>query len=328
MANKDITIWCTYHDKEQLNEYNLYNTNIIKLFYTNDFELKEDNINYLNPYLSELVTYYYIWKNQIKSDYIGLCHYRRFFKGINYDLIDDNNIQTFYSWETDLNYIEDYFQIPNTETDKLLTDYRDYMYKKYNYAYDNWTSHKKIIISSNLTYIVTWKVFNEICEFMFGFIDYIADKINVNDWKDPKEFDKILSYLSIDKTNIHTRNISIIGEYLIGSFIGIQHNPHQYRNDNEYIIYNIDDKNEFYKMYKLNSKTGITHIVNISNLEYDNYDRYILTNLWDVKNKTQDIQLFINMSKGGKYIILNNNEYIDCTDFVEYNNGNFTIKTI
>jgi hypothetical protein len=34
------------------------------------------------------------------------------------------------------------------------------------------------------------------------------------------------------------------------------------------------------------------------------------------------------MSKDGKYIILNNNEYIDCTDFVEYNNGNFTIKTI
>ena len=72
----DLTIYCSYHNSKLIKDYNLdYLPNYIELFNTNDLTLKEDNINYLNPYFAEIVTYYYIWKNQIYSKYIGFCHY-------------------------------------------------------------------------------------------------------------------------------------------------------------------------------------------------------------------------------------------------------------
>lgn len=38
-----------------------------------------DNISVKNPYYSELTGLYWIWKNVTDTDYLGLCHYRRYF---------------------------------------------------------------------------------------------------------------------------------------------------------------------------------------------------------------------------------------------------------
>lgn len=81
---KKVSILVATHKKYEMPKYKSYLPIHVGREGKEDIGFKGDNIgnniSLKNPYFCELTGLYYAWKN-LKSDYIGLVHYRRHFKG-------------------------------------------------------------------------------------------------------------------------------------------------------------------------------------------------------------------------------------------------------
>ena len=82
---KDIKILIATHKKYEMPKDELYLPIQVGAEGKDDLGLKAkdnkgENISKKNPYYSELTGLYWAWKN-LKADYVGLVHYRRYFKG-------------------------------------------------------------------------------------------------------------------------------------------------------------------------------------------------------------------------------------------------------
>ena len=331
--NKSLKIWCTYHNNNIPKEYNLFTTDTLQLFNDDDFTLKEDNINYLHDYLGEITTYYYVWKNQIKSKYVGFCQYRRHYQYIDYKELEKNGIISYWNCIFHDNTLYDLNK--SVINDFIFFDFINYMYYKYNIDIDD---NIFINLSQKVAYhsmnIYKWDVFNEVCDFIFGFLDYITN----GTWKNEKSMIHLTQYYhlkDIKYTNENPFKIdwywkrawSVVLEILLGIFVNIKYKINYTSNiyDKYSLILDettIDDEQEFIKKfdkwYKINIKTGITIFCvseNIMNILKDNIDinKYVYL-------RTDDPFC---LSK----INLKINEKISCNDSLEFHKGKFKIET-
>ena len=334
-----IKIWCSYHNNKLIKEYNLQNTNIIKLFNTSKVNIKGENINYLNEYLGEFCTLYYVWKNNIKSDIIGFCHYRRMFNKIYYDFINENNVQIFQDsfCEFSKNNI-----IGNGLNEYLLLNCKDFYDKL------NWINNEKGFNCSLKTmFISKWDIFEDICKFIFGYLDFIFDKYNLN-WKknkDIEKFYKLKNYVHLPFGDKFKRYLAIDLEFLIGTYICLKYKTNTFSENFPIIIYNnYNDIDLLNKIYKLNLKTGCKIIFNVSNNIIDidaHYENIDYNNDNDILSYINHDTIFMNIYNitydnfikklkllNKNIYCLNNDEYIDCKDSYNFIKGNYKIKKL
>lgn len=193
---KDWKAYVTYYSDDHISEYNLKETENIKLINVSK-DLPKENINHINRHYSELVQFYYIWKNQIKSDYVCMWDHRRYLTPIGFDKLDDNYIQTyFHAPYTDKTPFE--FMIYEGVNEYIIYQFIKYMIEKRGIDHDkiidliyNHPWGEKIWFTS--CFNCNWKVFNDICEFTFDFVDYIIPNGKHTDYKSIEQFIKDMS---------------------------------------------------------------------------------------------------------------------------------------
>lgn len=150
-----------------------------------------DNISELNCYYSELTGVYWIWKNYKGTDYIGICHYRRYLVNENdrvftekelteilqeYDLITTKQLKlncAYYDGYAANHYIKDM----DATADVIKEKYPDY--------YDTFER----IVHSNHTYfgnicVMPRAMFDEYASWLFGIFFEVQKRIDVESYDD------------------------------------------------------------------------------------------------------------------------------------------------
>lgn len=176
-----------------------------------------DNISSKNPYYCELTGLYWAWKN-LDVDYIGLCHYRRYFKGkLKFEIngktkhilsrqevekmLEKNDIilpkkrhyyiETIYSHYKDTMYVE-----PLDEVGKIIKENYEEYYKQYEMLKIRRSAH---ILNM---FIMKKEIFDKYCEWLFDILFKLENRI------DPKQYD-----------SFHARYLGRISERLLDIWI-------------------------------------------------------------------------------------------------------------
>lgn len=227
---KNLKIYTVYHINKLYDKYNLSETDTIKPI--NIKNIITDNYNFLikyNEQLSEFATMFYIWKNNIKSDYIGFQHYRRVFSlkpivinrigyhklnkdiiNYNIDNLDDHNIFIFSSYPyKDIEYVFKNIKDALYEEDYIILE--NYILNKYNVLYDKFKNLNSIgndsIFLRFECFICKWEYFDQYMKFIVGLFNEFGLNLLDNN-------EQIC--LSID--NILNKNTFILKPYINNRF--------------------------------------------------------------------------------------------------------------
>jgi hypothetical protein len=204
-----------------------------------------DNISEKNPYYCELTVLYWAWKNLKDIDYIGLCHYRRYFKFSNYSFrqLEFSSVENFlnmkdttFDLDKHLGKYDIIIAKPNIYPYSLRHDYahchrsEDYFLLKetiYTIFPDYYDSFCKVMENNNLLspysmFITKWNIFDDYCKWLFAILE------NIEKQRDLKTY---LTY--------QMRVLGFMAERLLNVYVSKNKLKVKY-----YPIIILDDKNE------------------------------------------------------------------------------------
>ena len=230
---KDYMVWVSYHKDELVSQFGLHEDEHHKLFATHK-PCKEENINHLNPVYSEMVTMWYVWKNQLKSEYIGFEHYRRHLNIIR--MPKDGQCQVFKIYDLGMTIYQQYAKCHNVKDLDTVLGILDEKYGVDN-NYTRYIKNSSRLLC-NCTFLMKWEDFCAMCEFMFPILEDFTHACGidglgtVDDWHR-----KAVADFGDKKTIYQRRVVSFLAERLISAWI--YNNMNYYRGvDVAFVHYN------------------------------------------------------------------------------------------
>lgn len=172
-----------------------------------------DNISAQNCYYSELTGLYWVWKNFHASDYVGVCHYRRYLINEKGGLLTEPEIEKILS-EYDLittktltmrSTYYDGFAVNHNQQDLIASE--QVIYELYPDYYETFEKmlHERRTWFGNM-FITDKKRYDDYCAWLFPIFEKVSGKIHV------EEYDEY-----------HKRVFGFISEFLLYVWAEVNH---------------------------------------------------------------------------------------------------------
>lgn len=190
----NLNLYCVYHKEPLALEYHhnkpwfeSYYRPIIETKWLRPYYTQANHINSLDnlqKYFCEFTCLYYIYKNNIKSPYIGLCHYDRQYLRYYVETLDEETNINFNSslmcpvcdWVTSVKWINEELMAHFLYDD--LKEFIETHYDKNSMFYKIFITDyaKDIHCVQNMCFISKWEIFEKIIGFMVDFFDWHNEK--------------------------------------------------------------------------------------------------------------------------------------------------------
>lgn len=208
-----------------------------------------DNISEKNPYYCELTAIYWAWKNLKDVDYIGLCHYRRYFnfkkKGFFLDEQEQFDLKQYKNLKKELiptiidNKVDVILPKSRSFSDSIIknhiqnNNYIDFSLME-KYILDNYPEYRssliKVFYHTNKVpqrnmFIMKWEWFDKYCNFLFNILFELEKYLKPSRYK---YFSRIYGFMGEiilplfvyhNKLNIETKQIIFINDLKEKEFI-------------------------------------------------------------------------------------------------------------
>lgn len=336
----NLKIYCAYHDKQMFDDYNLYESNIIKPYYLLDENIFDDWLIKNNSILNEFQLMLYIYDHNIKSKYVGFCHYKRFWNYVDIEQLEKTGLIFWMAYNA------------NNKNDSVcfignIYGHQNYGedFKKYLYYFDIFiknnypellSKYNKIISGEIQTYnmwcemfVVKWEIFVKIIGFIKHYLFYtFGNNLENIDKYDPNIYD--------------SRKLALFIEIIICILFNLFYDSNVWESNMhlKHMLYSIlvyTGKENLDDWIKKQYSIGITDIIifNNSNKEIDLSTYFKCTNInksyYDFNN---DNDMFLYLSKKYNimipeyYIVFKNNEYLSKDEIIQYKNELWNNKEI
>lgn len=221
---KDIKTYITYFDDNQIDEYGLVEDENTVLFKGNDTNYSGDSINNLNTFYCELCTMYYVWKNNLKSDYVVFKQYRRPFDWESVGKLPEKGEVICYE-PLDLSQIPVIYHYAVYHGKKRAYDLLSIIKKLFGENSDDlkYFQRGKVLYTNN-TFAMMWDDFCKMCEYVFGITNEIEKFYKLN--SSPTNYMlNAKKYTEDGRYDYQTHWMAYIGERLVSSYIATKMKP-------------------------------------------------------------------------------------------------------